>query len=306
MARVNFTIPVGRLLMGSLYKAQTTDAEGKPLVNKSGPNIGQPKVQYFFAVGIPKGSEQHWSQTEWGAKIWAAGHAAFPQVASSPHFAWKVVDGDSQVPNRTGKKPCDREGYRGNWVISFTSGFAPKIYNKDGSAAIVEPDAVKLGYYVQVNGDVEGNGSQQTPGVFVNHNMVALSAYGPEIVVGPDATAVGFGNAALPAGAMAAPVGGFNPVAPQAAPPMAQLPGNPVYAPPNPQFVPPAVQGQPFTPPPNPAFLAVPPAPAMPPIPLLAPAPAKQLTAKANGATYEQLIGAGWNDALLVQHGMML
>ena len=296
--------------MGSLYKAQTTDAEGKPLVNKSGPNIGQPKVQYFFAVGIPKGAEQHWSQTEWGAKIWAAGHAAFPQVAGSPHFAWKVVDGDSQVPNRTGKKPCDREGYRGNWVVSFTSGFAPKIYNKDGSAQIVEPEAVKLGYYVQVNGDVDGNGSSQQPGVFINHSMVALSAYGTEIVVGPDAASVGFGNAALPAGAMAAPVGGFNPVAPQAYQPpahsqTAQLPGNPMYAPPNPQFVAPAVQGQPA---PNPAFLAVgmPPAPPVPVAPV-APAPVpKQMTPKAGGASYEQMIAAGWNDALLVQHGMMV
>ena len=306
MARTNFTTPVGRLLMGSPYKAQTTDAEGKPLVNKSGPNIGQTKVQYFFAVGIPKGTEQHWSQTEWGSKIWAVGHAAFPQQAQGRAFAWKVVDGDSQEPNRNGKKPCDREGYRGNWVVSFTSGFAPKIYNKDGSAQIVEPDAVKLGYYVQVNGDVDGNGSSQQPGVFINHSMVALSAYGTEIVIGPDAASVGFGNAALPAGAMAAPVGGFNPVAPQAAPAM---PGNPAYAPAAPQFVHAPVQGVPVMqqPVPNPAFLAVPPAPAMPPVPVAPAAPApKVLTAKAGGATYEQMIGAGWTDALLVQHGYML
>ena len=29
------------------------------------------------------------------------------------------------------------------------------------------------------------------------------------------------------------------------------------------------------------------------------------MTAKAAGATYEAMIGAGWTDALLVQHGMM-
>ena len=309
MARTNFTTPVGRLLMGSLYKAQTTDAEGKPLVNKSGPNIGQPKVQYFFAVGIPKGTEQHWSQTEWGSKIWAVGHAAFPQQAQGRAFAWKVVDGDSQEPNRTGKKPCDREGYRGNWVVSFTSGFAPKIYNKDGTAQIVEPDAVKLGYYVQVNGDVDGNGSSQQPGVFINHSMVALSAYGPEIVVGPDASSVGFGTAPLPAGAMAAPVGGFNPVAPAAAAPQAYQPPAPAaaYQPPVPAaaYAPPAPAMA--APAPNPAVLAVPPAPAMPPVPLAPPAPApKQMTPKAGGATYEQMIAAGWNDTLLVQHGMMV
>ena len=35
MARTNFTTPVGRLVMGSLYKPQTTDADGKPLVRRA-------------------------------------------------------------------------------------------------------------------------------------------------------------------------------------------------------------------------------------------------------------------------------
>jgi hypothetical protein len=279
MSAINFTTPVGRLLMGSLYNAQTTDAEGKPLVIKYGQNAGQPKVQYFFAVGIPKGSEQHWSQTDWGQKIWSVGHTAFPNVAASPHFAWKIVDGDSNVPNRNGKKPCDREGYPGHWVLSFTSGFAPKIYNRDGAQAIVELDAVKLGYYVQVNGTVDGNGSVQQPGIYLNHNMVALSAYGPEIVVGPDASTVGFGVAPLPPGAMAAPVGGFAPQAPAVVTP-------------------------------NPAFLAIPPAPVMPPLPptppVQAPPRVPQPTAKANGASYEQLINAGWTPEQLVAHGMVV
>ena len=44
MARTNFTTPVGRLVMGSLYKPQTTDADGKPLVVKSGPNAGDTQI----------------------------------------------------------------------------------------------------------------------------------------------------------------------------------------------------------------------------------------------------------------------
>ena len=61
MARTNFTTPVGRLVMGSLYKAQDKDADGKPLLIKSGPNAGQPKVQYFFALAVPKApDETHW------------------------------------------------------------------------------------------------------------------------------------------------------------------------------------------------------------------------------------------------------
>lgn len=270
--RQNFTTPVGRLVMGSLYKAQTTDAENRPLVVKSGPNAGQPRVDYFFAVAIPKGAETHWSQTEWGAKVWSAGHAGFPQgQANAPTFAWKVVDGDSIVPNRKGNKPSDREGYPGNWVISFSSGFAPKIFNKDGSAPIVEPNAVKLGYFVQVNGDVTDNGSMQQPGVFINHSMVALAAFGEEISVGPDASSVGFGQGALPAGAMATPAPAF--VAPVSAAPAA-----PVAAPPAP----------------NPAFLGAP------------VRPVHVMTALAKGATYEAMVAAGWTDALLVQHGMMV
>lgn len=288
MARTNFTTPVGRLLMGSLYKPQTTDADGKPLVVKSGPNAGQPKVTFFFALGIPKGTEQHWSQTEWGAKIWATGHAAFPKEAQSPAFAWKIVDGDSQVPNKKGSKPCDREGHRGHWVLHFSSGFAPKIYNRDGTQAITEPDAVKLGYYVQVNGDVDGNSSSQNPGVFLNHNMVALSAYGTEIVVGPDPTAAGFGAAALPAGALAQPPATFNPV-----PPVTGGYTTAVMPPTMPPAPPSVVQ-------PNPAFLQVPGAP-VPPAP-----PVRQMTAKAAGASYESFIGQGWNDGLLVQHGYMV
>ncbi len=307
MARTNFTTPVGRLLMGSLYKPQTTDAEGKPLVNKSGPNIGQAKVVYFFAVGFNKGTETHWSQTPWGQVIWKAGHEAFPNVASSPHFAWKVVDGDSQIPNRNGKKPCDREDYPGKWVVSFSSGFAPKIYNKDGSSPLLEPDAVKLGYYVQVNADVDGNGSQQQPGVFVNHAMVALSAYGEEISVGPDPTSAGFGAAALPAGALATPAASFVP--PAAAP--AQAPA-PAYAPPpGPALQPPPNPAPAYAPPPGPA-LQPPPNPAIlqiPPVPVAAPPPAPpmhQMTAKAGASTYEQWLAQGWTDDGLRQHGYML
>ena len=112
--RVNITSPVGRIVLGSLYDPQDKDAEGKPLVTKSGPNAGQPRVNYFFALAIPKAGEVHWSQTAWGQQIWAVGHAAFPQAAQSPQFAWKIEDGDSQIPNRKGRKPCDTEGHAGH------------------------------------------------------------------------------------------------------------------------------------------------------------------------------------------------
>lgn len=334
---VNFTTPVGRLVAGSLYKPNTTDAEGRPLVTKSGPNQGQPRKDYFFALAIPKGPEaqQHpgnpsaWMATPWGAIIRQVGEAFLPHAAQLPAFAWKVKDGDSQVPNKRGRKPCDQEGWPGHWVLMFSSGFAPKVYTLVGGlpspALLDQADAVNLGDYVQVAGSTGGNGAQSQPGVFLNHNMVCLVGYGERIVVGPDVASAGFGGQPLPAGASATPRGGFTPpvAGPAGVPAVPGAPALPGSAPSLPapsQMMPPAL---PVTP--NPAFLqppalhpatvdaalrdaghvqmAQPPAGTVPP-PLPA-APVRQLTAKAGGASYEQLIAAGWTDATLVQHGLM-
>jgi len=283
--------PVGRLVRGSLYKGQDKDAEGKPLVVKSGPNTGQARLDFYFAVAIPKQpGHTHWAQTDWGQLIWGVGHAAFPQAAQAPSFAWKVIDGDSTVPNKKGRKPCDNEGYKGNWVVQFSSGYAPKIFTADGTQQLTEVDAVKLGYYVQVYGSCDGNGSQSQPGVFVNHGMVAMAGYGPEISVGPDASAVGFGKGPAPAGMMSAPAAGaFNP-----APPVAPVPGVPpiMAAPPAPVAVAP-----------NPAILMPPPPAAVVPA---APPAGPVMTAKAAGVTYEQMVAGGWTREALVQHGYAL
>lgn len=320
MARTNFLTPVGRLVAGSLYRGQTTDKNGKPKVIKTGPNAGQPRTEFYFGVAIPKTPGQHWASSEWGSVIWGVGHAAFPQgQAGAPTFAWKIIDGDSQVPNKAGKKPCDQEGYPGHWILNFSGSFAPSIYNKDGSVELKDPDVVKLGYYVQVSGNVDGNGSVESPGVYLNHDMVAFAGIGPVIQVGPDASAVGFGQAALPAGAQPVPATAMQhamgaPAVPSV--PAVPVPGAaavpPVYAPPPAvpapgAYVPPAVPAPVAAPPvvpvtPNPAFLAVPQAPLAPP----PAAPARQMTAKAQGHTYEQLLSAGWTDATLVQHGLML
>lgn len=282
--RSNFTSPVGRLVAGSLYKGNDKDAEGRPLVYKNGADAGKPRLDFFFALAIPKGPEaakgpMGWMDTPWGQVIRKAGESMLPHAAQLPTFAWKVKDGDSTIPNKRGRRPCDQEGHKGHWIMSFSSGFAPTVYTADGSAVIAEPGAVKLGYYVQVNADVGANGSQSQPGVYINHRMVALSGYGPEIVVGPDATSVGFGGGALPPGASAVP--------------LAAMPAPPVPAP----APAPAVAAPPVVmPAPNPAFL-MPPPPAAPVVP--------RMTAKAAGATYEQLIAAGWTADLLRQHGMI-
>jgi len=290
---VNITSPVGRVVMGNLYKANDKDADGKPLVVKSGPNAGQPRIQYFFALAIPKNpGETHWSQTAWGKQIWSVGNQAFPNAAQSPAFAWKIEDGDSTIPNKKGRRPCDTEGFPGNWIIKFSSSFAPKIYRVEGSGYVPETtvDFVKPGYFVEVNFTVDGNSSQQQPGVYVNPSIVMFRAYGPEIISGPDVSACGFGQAPLPPGASVVPLAsadnGFSTPAPVISGPPA-TPTLPVMPAPTPTI--PVI--------PNVAFAGI----VAPP-----PAPVRQLTALAQGATYEQLKANGWTDELLISQGLML
>lgn len=289
MSGINFTTPVGRIVQGSLYKGNDTDAEGKPLVIKSGPNIGKPRLDYFFALAIPKGAETHWSQTDWGQKILQIGATAFPQAYQSPAFAWKIKDGDSPVPNKRGRAPKDMEGHPGNWVLSLSSGFAPKIYKlqdgtRDQYLPFMDVDAVKPGYYVQVNVNCDGNGSQSQPGVYLNHSMVCFAAFGTEIVFGPDVASAGFGGAALPAGASVTPpagaFAGVAPALPGAAPALPVVGGIPAPGMMLPMMPPPAA-----------------PAPAAPiGLPVLVGVP---------GAAYsvEALRAQGWSDAQILQGG---
>ncbi len=306
MAKVNFTSPVGRIVMGSLYDPSTTDAEGKPLVVKTGPNMGQPRVNYFFALAIPKGAEPHWAHTPWGQQIWNVGNQAFPNAAQSPAFAWKIEDGDSQIPNKKGRKPCENEGWPGHWIVKFSGGFAPKVYQQEGSGyvQILQKDFCKPGYYVEVAGSVDGNGSQSQPGVYLNHSMVCFRAYGPEISFGPDVASAGFGAAPLPAGASMTPPAGVIPM-PQAAV-AAPAPLAPVGSVPMPP-APAPVAHAPIPVIPNPAFVQVPPPAPVPMAPPAAPAiPVRQMTPAAGGVTYEAYLQAGWSDAQLVQNGLMV
>ena len=292
---VNLTSPVGRIVMGNLYKGNDKDVDGKPRVIKSGPNAGQPTIQFFFAIATPQSpGETQWAQTAWGKQIFAVGSQAFPNAAQSPAFAWKIEDGDSAIPNKKGRKPCDTEGFAGNWILKFSSGFAPKIYRVEGSGYVPEttPDYVKPGYFVEVNFTVDGNGSQQQPGVYVNPNIVMFRAYGPEIISGPDVSACGFGQSPLPAGASTVPLAsvdnGFSAPTPIPTIPVglggaaSLINTSPIPVIPNVQF----------------AGIVTPPPPPV--------APVRQLTALAQGATYEQLIAKGWTDALLVAQGLML
>lgn len=322
--RQNITTPIMRLLWGSMTEPQTKDAEGKPLVIKSGPDAGKPTQRFAFGAGVPKTPGQtHWANKPatwdtdpatagtpyWGEQIWQIGHASFPNgQAQRPDFAWKVIDGDSQIPNKKGVKPCDREGYPGHWVVTFSSTFAPKVCNADGTNKMYDPKAIKCGHFIQVLGTVDGNNSPNQPGVYVNHDWVAHSGFGEEIHNGSDPAAAGFGKGPKPAGMSAVPVGGLaTPPAPGAAVPLptatapaptAAIPLPVAVAPPVPAAAPPA----PTAVAPNPAILAPPP----PAATVVAPPPAApQMTAKAT-ASYADYRAAGWTDEQLRANGFMV
>lgn len=277
------TFPVGRLVWGSVSKGRDKDRAGKPLTTKD----GKPRTDYTFGVAIEKAGSTHWNQTEWGRKIWDVANAGMPQLTGRPQFAWKIVDGDSTVPNENGTIPVTQEGFPGHWVLRFKSSFPPSTYNADGSAP-VPADAIKCGHYVQVAGSVDVNGDTSKPGVYLNPTMVAHSGYGPEIKAGPDPSSAGFGQGPRPAGMQTAPVGGL----PASAPPL------PAAAPLPPPAAPTAVA-------PAPSFIQPPPAAAAPPPPPAVPA-GITTTPKANGATWAQLQAAGWTEAVARQHGMIL
>jgi hypothetical protein len=328
---INITSPVGRIVSGSLYKPNNKDFDGNPLVTKTGPNAGQPRVQYFFGLAIPKGTEKHWAETEWGAKIWQVGHTAFPQAAQRPDFAWKITDGDSQVPNKRGHKPCDAEGHPGHWIIKFSGGYAPKVYAQENGTMVpvLEENYVKPGYWVQVAFSVDGNGNQNNSGVYLNHSMVCFRAYGQEIVSGPDVNEAGFGAAPLPAGASLTPPASTVPLPsvpqPSAPPGAAPLPPGasltptaspitlpsvpqpsapPVTVVPKPGFVQMPVPTQPASPSASVGDAGITSIPQVPAPPVTTTSPSK-MTALAQGVSREAFLAGGWTDEQLIASGYM-
>ncbi len=254
---IDILFPAGRLVGGSLYIGQTKNDKGEPLVFKSGKNAGQPRTQYSFGVAFPKAGTAHWKETEWGAKIYAEGQKTAEKFYQGRFFAWKITDGDSTEPNKKGNKPCDREGYPGNWVIWFSGNFAPNLFNANGTERLTTPDLIKAGHWVQVLGETEFNKNTESPGMYQNFKMVAHSGYGEEIVLKADvdASSVGFGAGALPPGASATPVAGMSDQAP---PPAAPAPQAASPTPPPPPHT--SYMGETAPPPPPAPAAAFPPA----------------------------------------------
>ncbi len=281
--RIMITSPVVRIVQGDIYNPSKTDMKGTPLVYKTGPDTGKPRVDYFLKTALAKTpGHTHWAQGDFGKQIWAAGAKLWN---GNTNLFWKIEDGDDATPNieRKGKKNCDNEGWSGHWVMKFGSSFAPKLVHMVGGQAIplTEEGFIKCGDYVQVYFEVRSNGDATKPGLLYNPAAICFINGGKEIYTGPDVSAAGFGQAPMPANAevrnfeTAVADNGFSTPAP-----VAPTPTIPVI--------------------PNVAFAGIVAPPPPPPVPV------RQLTALAQGATYDQLKANGWTDELLISQGLML
>ena len=234
----SFTTPVGRLLSGSAGDQEAvTDNQNNPKKN----DAGEPLFQYRVSVAFQKTQQSWWDEPGFGGTILAAGQGDWPQGQwQNPDFSWKITDGDSQIPNKRGKKPCEMPNHAGHWILTFKTAFAPAMVNADGSQAIAA-DTFYRGCYVQVHSTVRGNNTPSNAGVYLNHDAIAFAAHGERINSGPDTTAVGFGGGQLPPGASQQPIGqNFTANVPQQAPvggvPQQQAPvgnGQQQFAPPS-------------------------------------------------------------------------
>ena len=203
---IDIITPVGRLVRGHpLMQHKQVDNAGQPKLFSD----GQQMMQTYVALAIPKQGEQHWAQTEWGAQIyqmavesWPAGE--YQQAA----FAWKITDGDSQIPDKKMKKPFEREGFAGHWVINASTLFNIACYHRDSydpSQRIQVKETIKTGDYCRMQIEVKSNESTQTAGIYVTPKLFELYQCGVKIIGDSEADPGAFvaaGAGVLPVGAL--------------------------------------------------------------------------------------------------------
>lgn len=217
---LEFLLPEGRIVKGHPMIARpVTDDNNKPVLDASGVQ----KTDLYFAFAIPKNGSTDWKQTDWGAQIVQAasdpveGYSAAEQ--SSPVFSWKIVDGDSAVPNRKGNAPKDQEGFPGNWVIHLTTSLPYAVYaNGNYAVPLTDKNEVKTGDYGRPYINVKGNKPAKTPGVYINPRMMEITRAGQQIISDnlPSAASVFGGAAPAPSASVTPP-----PAAPAVTPPPA-------------------------------------------------------------------------------------
>lgn len=224
---------VGRIVQGDLETLSNLDYEtGKPRL-KAGTTEEKAK-ENFYAVAFPKvingQPNPDWARVQAylnniARRDWPTFYPNNSPTCVNPNFSFKIIDGDGY--DKKGAHNATKEGFSGHWVLRFSSQFLPKRFYQGQTRPdqeITQPGVIKRGDFVRVLFTAAGNGSTQSPGLFVRGSAVELFFEGKAIVsaaAGPDAAAaLGSGPAAVyvPEGAVAvqAPQATMPPVTPPA------------------------------------------------------------------------------------------
>lgn len=287
--------PVGRLVQGSVTLQHQKDMTSKqPLFNPD----GSKKMGLFLALAFPKlvNGVENAEFTAFRTQLAIVAAAAWPQffpqgpsfTASNPNFSWKIQDGDGV--DHMGQSVANNPGWKGNWIIKFSSDYPCKVFAEGKFSAHEELqastlDSIKRGYWLRVLCEVTSNRAdltkQQKAGIAIYPQLISFvgGRKEDEIASGPDAMET-FGKIAL----------GYVPGG------LSQLPGTPIAGvtgmPPSPSLALPGLTLPSLTP-------AAPAPVAALPVPTITPAAAAQ------GHTVASLTAAGHTIEALVQAGFV-
>lgn len=309
MARFTIT---GRLVQGdpcTLGPVQKDERTGQPKLTRD----GQPLRQFFAAIAVPKNAAERflipgnptWEETK--ALLDAEARTAWPQFfgqrnpgmqypaglapdCTNPKFANKIVDGDGF--DEKGQPNSAKDGWAGCWIIKCVTMFAPKAYEWTASGwqeLIHTGRKIKCGDFVTISGDCRSNESAQTAGMYMNMDTVSFEQEGPAIIgannVDPNAALGQRGapaNPPAPAGAGTPPPRGNA----HAGQPGAPAHGNPASGTASAPYDGYRQTGAASAPPPPPS--------------------GPQMTAAANGVSYDAYRAQGWTDDQLRANGLMV
>ncbi len=168
----NIKTPVGRLGEGSF-----TNPKGKDY-------YGKPTKPYFWAhVAFQKNSKEF---NDLHNQIRQVAETGFPELFKTtpnpPYFAWKIIDGDSTIPNKKGSIYAEKEGFPGNYILKFKTIFALKVFDRELNDVTENEDYIKLGDFVRIIGTVSSNRNTDNPGVYLNMNKIQHAGYGKAII----------------------------------------------------------------------------------------------------------------------------
>jgi len=317
MSRFTF---LGRLVQGSATE-NPQRVDNKTKQKKVRPN-GEPDSPFYVAVAIEKnpanrflidGVPTYESQKE---LIDADARAAWPQFfggnrpqglafgahlaldCTNPKFANKVIDGDGFDEN--GKAYNLNDGWAGCWIVKCSTYYAPQVQEwrddqVDARGAALPAGwfdcaktgrKIKLGDYVSISGTCDNNKSTESPGMYMNLDLVAFEKEG-ERIESRSAVDVAstLGTRGGPSGASAGAVSGSTGATGGRTSTTASGGSYSGYR------QPPADDD---APPPPGADDDAPPPPSGP-----------TMSAKANGKSYQSFIDKGWTEAQLREHGYL-